>query len=271
MTVEDNENDKKLKKIKDKESESSIAGIVLKEGEIEIPSDSTIHLVKRDGRIAVVVGRGGKGEIEIGGERIDLDEIKEGESITIGEEKESDIDKILKSMEDSQLIKEDEGKEFIGEIKEDINLLDLKKEFKVEEEEEEEFEEEFEEEEEVGILDRIKGIIKKTTEESRDEKLRRLALENLEKTRAIKDERKATVGVACVLKEFLEIKFNIPRELTYIELIQELRSMEMDNKLRSALITFFKKTSIMMYANIEGMANYGRAYSLAKRTIEELS
>ena len=99
----------------------------------------------------------------------------------------------------------------------------------------------------------------------------RLAMENLEKTRGIKDERKATVGVACVLKEFLEINFEIPRELTYIELIQELREREMDSKLRSSLINFFKKTSIMMYANIEGVANYNQAYNLAKKAIDELS
>ena len=59
--------------------------------------------------------------------------------------------------------------------------------------------------------------------------------------------------------------------MTYVELIQEIREREMDNKLRSSLISFFKKTSIMIYANIEGVANYNRAFSLAKKTIEELS
>ncbi len=249
-------------------------GIVLREGKIEIPSDSNVRLIRKDGKISVVVGKE-TDDMETGGELIDLSELTSGGSITLGGEKESRVEDILRSIQESGLgegrwVDESEGEEFIGEIKDDINLIDLRKEFmEEEEEEEEEFVDEFEEEE--GILDRIKGFIKKTTVEGREEKLVRLTMENLDKTGAMRDQRKATVAVACVLKEFLQIKFGINRELTYIELIQELRERDMDKKLRDSLIRFFKSTSIMMYANIEGVANYNKALSLAKNTVKELS
>ena len=139
------------------------------------------------------------------------------------------------------------------------------------EEEEEEGEEEEEEEEEGGILDRIRKIISKTTEESRTDKLRRLALENLEVTKAVKEERKAIVAIAYVLKGFLEVVFEVPGELTYIELIQDLKERNLDNKLRKSLIKFFKTVSIMTYADFEETVSYHQACNLAKRTIDELT
>ncbi len=131
-------------------------------------------------------------------------------------------------------------------------------------------EEEVLEEKGPGFMDKIMRIVKKTTEESKSEKLRRMALDNLKRTAGIKEERKAIVGVAYVLKQFLEVKFGIPHELTYIELAQELRSREMKPELRESLITFFKRTSIMVYANMPKMDNFSRVYNLAEKTINEL-
>jgi len=257
----------------EKTASSNQPGIVLREGHIEIPSDSNVRLIRKNGRISVVVGKGDD-EMEIGGELIDLSKLTSGEDITLGGGEESDVEDILRSIQESSLgegrwVDEAEGDEFIGEIRDDINLLDLRKEFMEEEEEEDEFEDEFEEEE--GILDRIKHFVKKTTVEGREEKLVRLTMENLDKTNAIRDQRKATVAVACVLKEFLQIRFDINRELTYIELIKELRERDMDKKLRESMIRFFKSTSIMMYANIEGVSNYNKALNLAKSAVKELS
>ncbi|OYT27169.1 MAG: hypothetical protein B6U97_02175 [Candidatus Altiarchaeales archaeon ex4484_96] len=248
-------------------------GIVLREGQIEIPSDSKVHFIRKDGKIAVVVCQR-DGDMQLDGEIIDLKELGIGEGLSF--EAEGDrVEDILKSIQESSLaeggwVDEAKGDEFIGDIKGDINLLDLRKEFMERVDEEEELEEEeFEEEE--GLLDRIKGFVKKTAVESREEKLRRMTLDNLERTHGMRDRRKATVAVACVLKEFLQIKFGIERELTYMELIQELRERDISKKLRNSLIRFFKSTSIMMYANIEGAANHGEALNLAKRTVEELS
>ncbi|MEA1925403.1 MAG: hypothetical protein U9M95_05985 [Candidatus Altiarchaeota archaeon] len=264
---------KKEPGVEEKNVSGEQAGIVLREGHIEIPSDSNVRLIRKDGKISVVVGKG-TGEMGIDGELIDLSKLTSGEDITLGGGEESDVEDILKSIQESGLgeggwVDESEGDEFIGEIRDDINLLDLRKEFMEKEEEEEEFDDEFEEEE--GVLDRIKRFVKKTAVEGREEKLVRLSMENLDKTGGMRDQRKATVAVACVLKEFLQIKFDINRELTYIELIKELREREMDKKLRDSLIRFFKSTSIMMYANIGGVANYNKALNLAKSAVKELS
>jgi len=263
---------KKEPEVEEKTVSDEQPGIVLREGHIEIPADSNVRLIRKDGKISVVVGKG-VDEMEIDGELIDLSKLTSGEGITFGGEEKGDVEDILKSIQESGLgegswVNESEGEEFIGEIRDDINLLDLRKEF-MEREEEEDFEDEFEEEE--GILDKIKGFVKKTTVEGREEKLVRLTMENLDKTGGMRDQRKATVAVACVLKEFLQIKFDINRELTYIELIQELRERDMDKKLRDSLVRFFKSTSIMMYANIGGIINYNKAINLAKSAVKELS
>ncbi|RLI88598.1 MAG: hypothetical protein DRO62_03475 [Candidatus Altiarchaeales archaeon] len=241
--------------------------IVLEEGEIEIPRDSRVEVVKRDGEISIIVKKGAKeGAIETKME--DLEKLTEG----IKETRVEKVDKKLMELEKMDWMEgyEEEG-DIMGEVKEEVELTDLRKEFREEKKEEEVVEEEVGEERGPSFIDRIMKRVKKTTEESKSEKLRRLALENLKKVREIEDERKAIIGVAYVLKEFLEVKFDIPHELTYLELIRELRSRGINPKLKGTLITFFKRTSIMIYANMPKMDTFSRVYSLAERTINELS
>jgi len=241
--------------------------IVLEEGEIEIPQGSTVEVVKRNGEISIVVKRGAKGKA-IETEIMDLEKLTE----EVEETKVEDIGKKLGKLEQMDWMEghEEEGS-IMGEVKEEVELADLRREFKVEKKGEEVSEEEVEEEKGPSFIDRIMKMVKKTTEESKSEKLRRLALENLNRIKEIKDERKAIVGVAYVLKEFLEVKFEIPHELTYLELIKELRSGEINPDLKGTLITFFKRTSIMVYANTPKMDSFSRAYNLAEKTINELS
>jgi len=240
--------------------------IVLEEGEIEIPRDARVEVVKRDDEISIIVKKGGKeGAIETRME--DLEKLAD----EVNETRVKEVDKKLMELEKMDWMKDYEEEGVMSEVKEEVELTDLRKEFREEKEEVEVVEEEVEEEREPGFIDRIMKMVKKTTEESRPEKLRRLALENLNRIKEIKDERKAIVGVAYVLKEFLEVKFEIPHELTYLELIRELRSREINPELKGALITFFKRTSIMIYANMPKMDTFSRAYNLAEKTINELS
>ncbi|MBN2014258.1 MAG: hypothetical protein JW778_03670 [Candidatus Altiarchaeota archaeon] len=244
--------------------------IVLDEGEIEIPPGSKIEVLKKDGEIAIIVKKGSNGGIE--GNIGELEGLIDGGNQGV-KRRSGEIGKIG-GVEQMDWLEEYEEEEsgIMGEVKDEVELADLKKEFKLKKREEEKEEELVEEEEkEPGILDRILKRVKKTTEESHSNKLKRLSLENLSRMKEIEDERKAIVGIAYVLKEFLEIKYEISQELTYTELIRELRTREMNNELRNRLITFFKKTALMVYANAPKIDSFSKVYSLAERTIKELS
>jgi hypothetical protein len=247
--------------------------IILEEGEIDIPAGSSVEVLKRDGEISIRVKRGEKekvSETDMG----DLEGLLESEMVEenadVGETEKTDKD--LTKLDDVDWLEGcREGEDIMGEFKEDLELTDLRREFKEEKKGEDVVEEKAEEVKEPGILERIMKMLKKTAEESKSDKLRRLALENLDRVKGIKDEKKAIIGVAYVLKEFLEVKFEIPHELTYLELVNELRGKSMDDNLKNKLITFFKRTSVMIYANTQKMDTFSGAYGLAERTIKELS
>ncbi len=250
---------------------SSGPEIILEEGEIGILPGSRVEVVKKNGEISIMVKRGGKRkttETYTGAlEKLIEGEVKGGTKESIGE-----IDKSLDKLDQMDWLEgyKEEGS-IVGEVKDELELTDLRREFKEEKKVGGIVEEEMEEKKMPGILDRVMKVVKKTTEESRSEKLKRLALENLNRIRDIENEEKAIIGIAYVLKEFLEVKFEIPHELTYLELITELRERKMDPELRNRLITFFKRTAIMVYANAPKMDTVSRTYSLAERTIKELS
>lgn len=160
-------------------------------------------------------------------------------------------------------------------LKEDLELIDLRKEFAPPEDEKKEAEPEEKEAEEPGlldgILDKFSHLTRKLKEESREEKLRRLSLENLAKIKELKEERRAIIGVAYVLKQFLQVKFNIAREVTYHELVDELKGKDMDRELKEQLMDFFRRMPVMMYAKVPLNESLPRAYNLAERVIKELS
>lgn len=230
--------------------------LILEEGDIGVLDSAGI--MKKGGNIPVEGDDDGKksvsGEDDYG--MVITEDMKRTEDIS----KEIDWEESKKG-----------GDVLMDEVKSEIELIDLGKEFEVKEkklDEEEEIEEEEEEAPGIigGIIKRLEGVI----EESREQKLRRMALANLEKVKGIKNEKKAIIGVAYVLKEFLQVKFGISSELTYREIIDELKTRDIDRQLRNQLIEFFKEMSIMVYAHIPEKENFSKYHSLAKKTINEL-
>jgi hypothetical protein len=159
-------------------------------------------------------------------------------------------------------------------LKEDLELIDLRKEFQDKEDEAAE-EPEVKEEEEPGLLDGILDRVLKLTgrfsAEGKETKLRRMSLENLGKIKEIKDERRALIGVAYVLKQFLEIRFDIKREVTYHELVDELKPRDIDRELKEQLMDFFRRMPVMMYARVPLNESLPKAYNIAEKTINTLS
>jgi hypothetical protein len=159
-------------------------------------------------------------------------------------------------------------------LKEDLELIDLRREFASAEDEKKEAAEPKEAEAPGlldGILDKVSHLTKKLKEESREEKLRRLSMANLGKIKELKEERRAIIGVAYVLKQFLQVRYNIAREVTYHELVDELKGKEMDRELKEQLTDFFRKMPAMMYAKVPLNESLPRSYNLAERVIKELS
>ena len=251
--------------------------VIVEDGEIDIPNTSEIEVVRRDDEISIIVKkkpRGGKTTAE---DIMDIEriaEIQDTETEAKNKFFDANIEDRLEEIEGMSLEERGGSSFLIGEMKDELKLNDLRKEFKDElkaKEEEKKEEEKAEEKSRFAFLNFILKFLKKITEEGGPAKLRRLSLENLEKVKEIKDERKAVIGVAYVLKQFLEVRYRIPHELTYLELINDLRNREIDDELRDTLIKFFKRISIMVYANIPPMDKFTAAYNLAEKTIRELT
>ncbi|MEA3255721.1 MAG: hypothetical protein U9Q22_07810 [Candidatus Altiarchaeota archaeon] len=231
--------------------------LILEEGDIDVLNSAGI--MKKEGDLPLEGDDGGKKSVS--------EEDDCGVEITEDMKRTEDI---------SEEIDWEEGKTrkdvLMDEVRSEIELIDLGKEFEVKDERVDEEEEIEDEEDEApgilgGIIKRLGGVM----EESKEQKLRRLALANLDKVKGIKNEKKAVIGVAYVLKEFLQVKFGITSELTYRGIIDELKTKDIDRQLRNQLIEFFKEMSIMVYAHIPEKDNFSKYHSLAKKTINELS
>jgi len=218
-------------------------------------------------------------------ESIDVpDADKEEDEIKIGEE--DSIPDWLESTEipDDEVGSEEaarraeERKRMLEAIGINVDLADLRKEFATEEPEEEP-EEEFEDEELgiiEGVVDDLMNRFQKTTQESPESKLRRLTFENLNKVSMMDNKRKATIGIAYVLKEFLEIRFNMPHELTYKELAEAIRSLDIRGSVKDELIRFFDGVRDMAYSPDETkqqqtIENFPQTYDMAQRAVSELT
>ncbi|MBN2251841.1 MAG: hypothetical protein JW724_07195 [Candidatus Altiarchaeota archaeon] len=251
--------------------------MILERGEIDIPTNSHIAVKKEGEHLLIrstIKGGGGTKRVDDSPETVVL---KEDIPLEKKEEVDSTDLEDLEAQFQSPVRFSDTGmRNGTGTLKEDLELIDLRREFQSGEYEKEELpKEEKKKEEDRGILDGVIDRFLKVTgrfkEEGEKDKLKRLSLENMGKVKTIKEERRALIGIAYVLKQFLEVKYNLPREVTYHELVYELKGKNMDKQLKEQLMDFFEKMPLMMYARAGLPENLPRAYTIAERTINELS
>ncbi len=255
--------------------------MVLEKGEVDIPTNSNIEVRKGDGCISIrnmnssePVDEGKVAEI-----RSEISALSKSLGSAAPEKKDvfdsSELEKIetefkyMGGPQDDTTIRNE-----TSTLKEDLELIDLRREFQ-EKEDDAAAEPEVKEEEEPGlldgILDRVSRLTGRLSTEGKDTKLRRMSLENLGKIKEIKDERRALIGVAYVLKQFLEVRFDIKREVTYHELVDELKTRDIDRELKEQLMDFFKRMPVMMYAHVPLNESMPKAYNIAEKTINKLS
>ncbi len=159
-------------------------------------------------------------------------------------------------------------------LDEDVKLIDMKKEVPLKEKKKKEEKKKKKEmiEKEGGFIKGMTKIFKTQKKESREAKLERIAKENLETIKNISDSRKAIIKVAHVLKDFLEIKFEIQFSTTYGELIDILKEKKtIHDDVKKEIIGFFKKVNECEYAHGFAGENFSDFYKSARRIIEEMS
>ena len=253
--------------------------MVLKKGEVDIPTNSNIEVKKGDGCISIRSASEPVDEAKVAEIRSDISALSKSLNTGPSEKKDvfdsSELENIEKEFRYMGGPQDDTGiRNETSTLKEDLELIDLRKEFQDKEDEAAE-EPEVKEEEEPGLLDGILDRVLKLTgrfsAEGKETKLRRMSLENLGKIKEIKDERRALIGVAYVLKQFLEIRFDIKREVTYHELVDELKPRDIDRELKEQLMDFFRRMPVMMYARVPLNESLPKAYNIAEKTINTLS
>ncbi len=188
------------------------------------------------------------------------------------DEMENDMNKNLKQSKEKKGEKEKELNTKTKKSKEikkgeklikELNLTNLKKDFlKIEEKEEKK---EKKKPKLFGSL--IKN--KKKKEVKKKKTLKEAALENLYKSDKIDDYDKASVVVAHVLKQFLEIKIKCKKELTYLELIEKIKKFHLPLDYIDQIIEFYKNMHIQEYKD-EVRINFQEARELAERVINDL-
>lgn len=107
-------------------------------------------------------------------------------------------------------------------------------------------------------------------------KLRKMSLENLAKVGQIYDRRDAIAGIGYVLKQFLQVRFNISQELTYSELVDRLNDAAISDDLKKPLMKFFMNLSNVAYASddyAKGISeeNFPGIYDMTKHVILDLT
>lgn len=257
------------------------AGLILTADKLELPLDevevreelNVLHVSGKNGRkIRVGIGSGLDG--------LSLAEENNAAAESTPARKE-DVKLVLPDSEDRE--KKPKRSELEDYVKLDAGLVDLRKEFlrEIEGDEGEEFEEGGEvDEEELGTLEKIMLKVlhrgeKDAVSVDLDKELKKLSLQNLAKVGQMDDKRAAIVGVGYVLKEFLQIKFRIPHELTYGELVSEIEDAKMKDDLKRPLTRFFSKLSNASYASDDyarGLSedHFPGIYDMAKHVINEL-
>ncbi|UCG95853.1 MAG: hypothetical protein JSV92_02290 [archaeon] len=190
-------------------------------------------------------------------ERLENIEKKLDEGMNKPVEKTEEPEKENKAGESKEIKKE-------KSVAEELNLMDLKTEYlKVEKKEDKK-------EEKKGLLS---SLAKKKEEKERERKkktLKEAALDNLAKSKGLEDYEKASIIVAHVLKQFLEIKIKCNKELTYLELIKKLKSFHLPVDYLDQIIQFYNDMHIQEYKD-EVKVNFQEAYALAERVINDLA
>lgn len=147
-------------------------------------------------------------------------------------------------------------------VAKELNLMNLKSEYlKIEEKEEKK-------EKKPGMF----SLGKNREDEKKKKKkpLKEAALENLLKSKEMEDYDKASIIVAHVLKQFLEIKIQCKKELTYMELVEKLKAAHLPLDYLDQIMQFYKDMHIQEYKN-EVKVNFQEAYGLAERVINDLA
>lgn len=146
-------------------------------------------------------------------------------------------------------------------VAKELNLTNLKGDYlKIEDKKEEK-------EKKPGLL----SLGKKKVEDKKVKKtLKEAAMENLSKSKEIGDFDKASIIVAHVLKQFIEIKMQCRKELTYMELVEKLKTAHLPLDYLDQIIQFYKDMHIQEYKD-EVRVNFQEAYGLAERVINDLA
>ncbi len=100
--------------------------------------------------------------------------------------------------------------------------------------------------------------------------LKKMVTKNMKKLLQLNDDRKQIIGLSYILRQFLEIKFSIPQTLTYLEMITELKSRDINNDLKIKLIEFFSKLLEEIYKGDELTISVDESFELTNQTIQEL-
>ena len=160
-----------------------------------------------------------------------------------------------KKIEESKEIKKESN------LAKELNLINLKNDYlKIEESGKEK-------EKKPGLFS---SITKKREVKEKKKTLKEAAFENLSKSKELEDYDKASVIVAHVLKQFLEIKMQCQKELTYMELTEKLKTFHLPVDYIDQIIQFYNDMHIQEYKD-EVKVNFQEAHDLAERVINDLA
>ncbi len=115
------------------------------------------------------------------------------------------------------------------------------------------------------------GLFSFEKEPDEKQKLKSLSIDNLKKAAKLGDERKQVVAISYILRQFLEVKFKIPKTLTYSEMVAELQAREIDPYVKTHLIELFTKLPESVYRGTELNIKAAECFDLANRTLQKLA
>lgn len=115
------------------------------------------------------------------------------------------------------------------------------------------------------------GLFSLKNEPDEKQKLKALSIENLKKVAKLSDERKQVVAISYILRQFLEVKFRIPKTLTYTEMVAEIQARDIDPYIKAHLIELFTKLPEAVYRGTELHIKSGDCFDLANKTLQKLS
>ncbi|MDI6806359.1 MAG: hypothetical protein QMD14_00910 [Candidatus Aenigmarchaeota archaeon] len=103
----------------------------------------------------------------------------------------------------------------------------------------------------------------------RTAELKNFVLDHLKSTRPFPKDI-GVVALAFYLKEFLEVVFDLKKELTYDEIVEVIKERDINEKLKNELCKFFSSISTQLYEGIVTI-DYEKSYDLALRIVDEFT